>query len=191
MPHDPPMDPDLPNEFQQKSHASTVFFCLLLLAVFVTALSWSGKRGRELKPKGQAPTLEAAGWVNGEAPTKESLAGKVVVVEVWATWCGPCRKMLPHMVKLNNQFEDRGVIFIGLTSEGEDKVETIQSILQNAGAHWRNGWGAGQTIQELGTEFLPSAYVIGPNGQIMWSSADGGDLPEILEQILKQVDSRS
>ncbi len=192
MPHEPQMDPDLPNEFRRASHAGKVFFGLLLLAVVVTALSWFGKpEDGGLRPQGPAPTIAAAGWVNGEAPTKESLAGKVVVIDVWATWCGPCLKALPHMVELHDRFADRGVVFIGLSSEGEEEQAKIQSILKRAGARWPSGWGAGQTMQDLHNEYLPWVYVIGKNGQIMWTTADGGDLSDVLEQLLKQGDSRS
>ncbi len=191
MSHEPQMDPDLPNEFRRTSHAGKMFFGLLLLAVVVSALSWFGKPAVELWPHGPAPTIAAAGWVNGEAPTKESLAGKVVVIDVWATWCRPCLSALPHMVELHDQFADRGVVFIGLTSEGEKEQGKIQSILQKAGARWPNGWGAGPTMQELHNEYLPCVYVIGKNGQIMWTTSDGGDLPDILEQLLKQGDSRT
>ena len=191
MPHKPEMDPDLPNEFRRTSHAGKVFFGLVLLAVAVTALSWFGKPSDgELRPHGPAPTITAAGWVNGEAPTKESLAGKVVVIDIWATWCGPCLRAMPHMVELHDQFAERGVVFLGLTSEGEEQKAKIQSVLQRAGARWPNGWGAGPTMQELHNEFLPCIYVIGKNGQIMWTTGDGGDLPDVLEQMLKQGDSR-
>jgi len=191
MPNEPLMDPDLPNEFRRKSHAGKVFFGLLLLAVAMSSLSWFGKTGVELRPQGPAPTIAAEGWLNGEAPTQEYMAGKIVVIEVWATWCDPCRKMLPHMVELHHQFADRGVVFIGLTSEGESKVETIQNVLHNAGARWRNGWGAGPTLLELEAEYVPKVYVVGRNGQIVWTTSDGGDLSEVLEAALKQTDSRS
>lgn len=194
MPHDPHMDPDIPNQFQRTSRAGPVFFGLLLLAVAVTAISWLGRPGKRdgsLRPHGPAPKIAAAGWVNGEAPTPESLTGKVIVIDVWATWCQPCRDALPHMVELHEKFSDRGVVFIGLTDEGAGKLEAIQSVLRRAGARWPNGWGARQTIQDLGAEYLPSVYVIGTNGQIRWTSDDRGELSEVLEQLLKSADSRS
>src|SRR5262249_19781776 len=48
-------------------------------------------------------------------------AGKVVVVDLWATWCGPCRREIPHLVALDKEFKGRGVEVIGLTTEDPAK----------------------------------------------------------------------
>ena len=52
----------------------------------------------------------------------EKLKGKVVVLEFWATWCGPCVRSIPHLNDLAEQFKDRPVVFISVTSENEDVV---------------------------------------------------------------------
>jgi thiol-disulfide isomerase/thioredoxin len=186
------MDPNFPNEYRRSSHAGQVFLFLLVLAIVVAALSWMASRPAnvELKPHGPAPTITAAGWLNGKAPTKESLAGKVVVVEVWATWCHACLKMMPHLVEVHDRFADRGVVFIGLTSEDEGKLPVIERVLRNADIRWPIGWGADQTIRELGTEYLPSLYVIGSNGQILWTNAEDGEFSDVLEQALRSSNSR-
>jgi uncharacterized protein (TIGR03435 family) len=54
--------------------------------------------------------------------TWEKLRGKVVVVEFWATWCGPCIKAIPHLNDLVEQFKDKPVVFISVTSENEEVV---------------------------------------------------------------------
>src|ERR1039457_5194390 len=52
----------------------------------------------------------------------DKLKGKVVVLEFWATWCGPCVKAIPHLNDLAEQFKDKPVVFISVTSENEDVV---------------------------------------------------------------------
>lgn len=192
MSHDSVMDPDNPNEYRRESRGGKMFLVLLALAVVVSVLPWFVKGSVILRPKGPAPEITAAGWVNGEAPTKESLAGKVVVVCVWATWCGPCREEAPHLVAVHKRFADRGVVFIGLTTDGEEDLEKVQRFLKKTGITWPNGWGATETSRELRAKYIPALYVIGPDGQLMWfNQEDGGELEEILESMLRQASNRS
>src|SRR5262249_13134660 len=53
----------------------------------------------------------------GKAFTPESLAGKVVVVNFWATWCHPCQKEIPDLSKLYEKYKDKGVIVLGVMSD--------------------------------------------------------------------------
>lgn len=192
MSRDPVMDLDNPNEYRRESRAGKVFLALLALAVVVAAVPWFMKRSGIIIPKGPAPEITAAGWVNGEAPTKESLAGKVVVVCAWATWCGPCRAEAPHLVAVHKKFSDRGVVFIGLTTEGEENLDKIQGFLKKAGITWPNGWGAIETARALKADYIPALYVIDRDGQLVWfNQEDGGELEEVLETVLRQPSNRS
>lgn len=181
------MDPDNPNEFRRApSRAGRFFGLLLLLALVVSTISLLSKPGNRLKPHGPAPEIKAAGWVNGEAPTKESLNGKVVVVCVWATWCGPCRQEAPHLVEVHRKFADRGVVFLGLTSDDEDQLANIHRFLKTFGITWPNGYGATKTLQALHADFIPALYVIGADGQLLWvEQEDGGDLESAIELALR------
>ncbi len=185
-----PMDPDLPNQFvAQRSNAKLVFLFLLVLAMLVGFLAWQSNRlGRAKLASGRtAPPIRADGWINGDPPTPESLANRVVLVEAWATWCGPCLRETPHLVELHRRFADRGVIFIGLTSENKSSLPRITQFLKATGITWLNGWGANETLNALETEFLPSSYVIGANGQIVWDSSSRGTVEEALELALEMA----
>ena len=63
----------------------------------------------------KAPEIEASTWINSEALQLEDLRGKVVVIDFWATWCSPCRYVIPYLSKYYEKFKDKGVVVIGFT----------------------------------------------------------------------------
>ena len=75
-----------------------------------------------------APPLEIAEWVKGDAVDLSEAKGKnVVVVEFWATWCGPCRVSIPHLTEMQKKLEERGVIFVGVSDEDSATVKPAVS----------------------------------------------------------------
>ena len=197
MSTEPTVDPQNSSIDQpSRSNAVPIAMFLAALALIVAIVPWLATQ-RVGAPKAHlfegpdAPPITAAGWINGDAPSKEALAGKVVLVQVWATWCGPCRRELPHLVELHQQFADRGVVFIGLTTQPQNKLSEIKSVLEANQVTWLNGWGAIETVQELGTEYLPSLYVIGANGKLMWDSQRGGEIEDVLDRALTLASASS
>jgi thiol-disulfide isomerase/thioredoxin len=59
---------------------------------------------------------QVTAWVNGEAVTDGDLKGKVVLLDFWAVWCGPCIATFPHLREWNEQYADKGLVIIGLTN---------------------------------------------------------------------------
>jgi thiol-disulfide isomerase/thioredoxin len=68
--------------------------------------------GLEGKP---APSLEIEAWIGEQNLTLETLKGKVVLIDFWATWCGPCLRVIPHLVELYEKHKDRGLMVLGAT----------------------------------------------------------------------------
>jgi thiol-disulfide isomerase/thioredoxin len=70
------------------------------------------------------PKLDLTGWVNGQVKP-EDMKGKVVVVDFYATWCGPCMAAIPHNNELLKDYKDKGLVIVGVctSDHGQEKME--------------------------------------------------------------------
>jgi cytochrome c biogenesis protein CcmG, thiol:disulfide interchange protein DsbE len=97
-----------------------LFACLLALAFTVTvaadkklwAKSYLGKK---------APDLVVEKWLGDKPEVK----GKIVIIDYWATWCGPCRKAIPELNAFAKKFKEK-VVVIGISDETEEKVKAMK-----------------------------------------------------------------
>jgi peroxiredoxin len=96
--------------------------------------------------------------------------GKVMVVNLWATWCGPCRLEIPELVKLHKEFHSRGVEVIGLSTENPDaSAEKVRKFIQDFQIDYRIGWAPVEVGAPLmqGHQAIPQVFVISRDGRIL------------------------
>ncbi len=105
------------------------------------------------------------------APIKlSSYAGKVLVVNLWATWCGPCRLEIPELVKLHKEFRSQGLEIVGLSTEiPEHSAEKVRNFVHDFNMDYRVGWATNEVALGLmqGRDSIPQSYVISRDGHVL------------------------
>lgn len=133
----------------------------------------------------EAPEVSADEWYNlpsGVKSLKKShLQGQIVIVEFWATWCGPCKASIPHLAQLHKKYQSRGVVLVALSGESPSDVKDF---VKKNNMPYVVGSGAASTGSEYGVEGIPQAFLIAPDGKIAWKGHPAVVLPE-LERLLK------
>src|SRR5258707_6398565 len=97
-------------------------------------------------------------------------SGKIVVVNLWATWCGPCRREVPEYEKVRKEFAGRGVEFIGLTTEDPlTSSARVKRFARDFNFGFRLGWADRETAVTLMNRrsSTPQTLVIAPDGRII------------------------
>jgi thiol-disulfide isomerase/thioredoxin len=112
--------------------------------------------------------------------------GKVIVINLWASWCGPCRREVPEYEKVRKAYAGRDVEFIGLTTEDpRTSVERVNKFLRGISFGFRLGWADRETARALmnGTA-IPQTLVIDADGRIVnqWTGYSPGRSGDRLKQ---------
>ena len=97
-------------------------------------------------------------------------SGKVLVVNLWASWCGPCRREIPDFEEVRRDYSARGVEFVGLTTEDPRTAEArVREFLRDVKFGFRLGWADRETAMGLmqGRYTIPQTYVLAPDGRVL------------------------
>jgi cytochrome c biogenesis protein CcmG/thiol:disulfide interchange protein DsbE len=129
------------------------------------------------------PALSVSNWINLEAATLEQLKGKIIVLDFWATWCGPCIASIPHTNELAAKYKDK-VVFIGVCHpQGGEKMADI---VKTKGIQYPVCLDTeGATGKAYKVNGYPDYYILDSTGKLVVADCANRSVEDAIKALLK------
>lgn len=124
---------------------------------------------------------------DGNPVSLSDFQGKYVLLDFWASWCGPCRQENPNLVKAYAAYKDKGFEILGVSLDNKDGKEAWVKAIEKDGLTWTqvsdlNSWN-NEVARSYGVRAVPQSYLIDPQGVIVAQNLRGEALEETLAEI--------
>ncbi len=142
----------------------------------------------------RAPAISTQ-TVNSHGPISLSrLRGKVVLVDYWATWCGPCQMATPTLQSLHRKFAPKGLVVLGMDTDAPDTVKNVPAFLKHFGVTYPVAVLSRANIQSAmayHVDGIPAQFLIDKRGVVRWSQSgfapgEGRELSAMIARLLAE-----
>ena len=128
--------------------------------------------------------------LEGKTVTLADLKGKVVVLDIWTTWCGPCKAMIPHEREMVERLKDKPFALVSISFDAEKRALTdFLAKEKMPWTHWWNG-AQGKLGDTLNIEGFPTIFVLDPAGTIRYKGLRGEKLEKAVNTLLAEATSK-
>ena len=150
----------------------------------VAAEKISAERRKSAK---EAPNFTLA-TLRGDSVRLSDLRGRIVMIDFWATWCGPCISELPNLVKLYAKYsKNPNVVFLSIDTN--EPAAAIEPFMQKNGYSFTVLLGNQSSVpQQYGVEGIPTKFLIDRDGKIQFKHIGGGADAKVIDELTKELE---
>jgi thiol-disulfide isomerase/thioredoxin len=133
--------------------------------------------------------------IDGGSLKLSDFSDKVVVLNMWATWCGPCRMEMPELIKMSNEYKSQGLVVLGLatTYNEQDDPQRVKDYVKQQNIPYRIIWDDGKLSGPLmqavqGRSVIPQSFVISRDGKIVkhFTGFNASSTPVLMRQVIEE-----
>jgi len=158
-----------------------------LISMFITAISFGSCSSKPKDPKTSKPAPQFSfSSLEGKTVSMKDLENKVIVVDFWATWCGPCREEIPHLNKLYSELKGKGFEIVGISMD-TDGTDAVKDFAKELRIEYPIVIGDDKDAEAFGGIIgLPTTFIIDRKGNIVKKYV-GLPSPGDMERIVKEL----
>lgn len=154
----------------------------------VNILAQESKKKAQLAIGKVAPNFEAP-TPNGDMVSLNDLKGKVTIIDFWASWCGPCRRENPNVVRTYEKYHDKGLEIIGVSLDKKGQKDRWLKAIEDDKLTWHHvsnlNYFNGPVAQQYNIKAIPATFILDKDGKIVDKNLRGQRLEDRIKELLQ------
>lgn len=151
----------------------TKIILIFILALSVNAFSGDNKLNKIatsenviVKFDGEEAPEFSLKSVDGKTVKLSDFKGKIVIIDFWATWCPPCRRGIPDLVAIQNEFKDK-VVIVGISLDREKTIKDVPGFVKDYGINYPIVYGDEKVVTSYGgIQSIPTSFIVDKKGNV-------------------------